>query len=395
MPDSEPNDEPGDAGSSGDTEDHGDFFGVIPAGGSGTRLWPLSRASHPKFLQPLTGTDRSLLQATYDRLRPLTGSGRAIVVTGVAHADAVAAQLPELPAGHIVAEPAPRDSCAAIGLAAALIERRAPGAIMGSFAADHLINDAAAFRRSVRTAIGGARAGHLMTIGITPTRPETGYGYLRCGQPAGGGQDRIRPVAEFKEKPALEAATGYLASGEYLWNASMFVWRTDVFLAELARQQPDIHAGLAAIADAWDRPDRDAVLADQWSAMPRIAVDYAVMEGAAAAGKVATVAAGFDWHDVGDFDTLGELLAGQAGQTGEFGDGTVVLGTADRSTVVTHDSERLVVASTGGRLVAAVGLSDVVVVDTPDAVLVCRRDRAQDVKALTEILRQRGQADYL
>ena len=263
-----------------------DFHVVIPAGGSGTRLWPLSRAANPKFLQPLTGTSRSLLQSTYDRLAPLAAPERLMVVTGAGHAAAVARQLPELPVEQIVVEPSARDSCGAIGLAAALIERREPGAVMGSFAADHVILDTEGFAESVRIAVEGARDGYLMTIGITPTHPETGFGYIHCGEPLDN--PAIRAVRQFKEKPPRQTAQAYVDSGEYLWNASMFLWRTDVMLAELRRQRPDLHARLVTIAESWDTPDRDAVLEREWSALPKIAIEYAVVEGAAEAGKVAT-----------------------------------------------------------------------------------------------------------
>ena len=280
---------------------------VVPAGGSGTRLWPLSRAANPKFLHPLTGTRRSLLQATYDRLAPLSSAERLLIVTGTAHAPSVARQLPDLPARNILVEPFARDSCAAIALAAAVIEGRSPGAVMASFASDHLIADPEAFAGTVWAAVQGAAEGALMTIGITPTRPETGYGYLRC---AGAPElSAIQKVLEFKEKPSLDVAEGYLKSGRYLWNASMFLWRTDVFLAELAARRPDVHDPIRAIGAAWDTDAREAVLAELWPTIPKVAVEYAVMEPAAADGKVGTVPGDFGWSDIGDFETVASLAA--------------------------------------------------------------------------------------
>ena len=267
------------------------LYAVVLAGGSGTRLWPLSRAGHPKFLHPLTGTSSTLLQATAERLDGLATADTTMVVTGVAHAAAVARQLPDLPDDNILVEPAPRDSCAAIGLAAAIIAERAPTALMGSFASDHLVADVAAFQSVVRAAAVGAQAGKLMTIGITPTRAETGYGYLKCGAVTAGSQ--IRAVEEFAEKPDAERAEAYVRSRGYLWNASMFLWRVDVFLAELARQQPDLHAGLRRIAAAWHGPRREERIGEIWPTLPKISVDYAVMEGAAAAGLVGTVPGNF------------------------------------------------------------------------------------------------------
>jgi mannose-1-phosphate guanylyltransferase len=359
---------------------------VVPAGGSGTRLWPLSRATNPKFLHPLTGTERSLLQATYDRLVPLASPDRVHIVTGAAHAAAVARQLPDLPERNILVEPLARDSCAAIALAAAVIEQRSPGAVMASFAADHLIADLDAFGRTVHEAVVGAEAGQLMTIGIAPTRPETGYGYLQCSATAELGV-RQR-VVEFKEKPSLDVATEYVSSGRYLWNASMFVWRTDVFLRELKNRRPDVYEPVSQIAEAWDTDNRDAALSELWPGIPKVAVEYAVMEPAAEEGLVDTVPGDFGWSDIGDFETLGELLATEA-------DGARVVTTPTGGVVVSVDSANIVAVPAGGRLVATLGVQDMIVVDTADAVLVCHRDRAQDIKRLTEILRESGHTAYI
>ncbi|MGH8792577.1 MAG: mannose-1-phosphate guanylyltransferase, partial [Stackebrandtia sp.] len=277
---------------------------VIPAGGSGTRLWPLSRSGNPKFLHPLTGSDRSLLQATVDRLSPLSPPERCYVVTGASHAAAVARQLPDLPEDNILVEPSPRDSAAANALAAAVIAERDPKAVMGSFSADHLIADDAGFTSVVRTAMDMAADGLLMTIGITPSGPETGYGYLRRGQAVGAGN----LLAEYKEKPDHVAAVEYVSSGQYLWNAGIFVWRVDVFLDELARQRPTLHDAVRRLAEAWDGPKRSELFAELWPTLEKISVDYAVMEGAAATGKVGVVPGDFGWDDVGDFDTLGSVL---------------------------------------------------------------------------------------
>jgi mannose-1-phosphate guanylyltransferase len=359
----------------------GSLYSVIPAGGSGTRLWPLSRADHPKFLHALTGPALSLLQATVERLAPISDAENTYVVTGVAHAAAVARQLPGLPEENLLVEPSPRDSCAAIGLAAALIARRDPEAIMGSFAADHLVRHPAAFHDAIRAAMAGAKQGLLMTVGIKPTHPETGYGYLQCGSPIGG----VVPVAEFKEKPTAEVAVEYVKSGRYLWNASMFVWQVRTFLAELERQQPKLHAGLTAIAAAWGTADQDQILGQIWPELTKISVDHAVMEGAADAGLVATVPGDFGWTDVGDFDTLGHVLA-EAGSTDAAGN--VVI--ADPSSVLLRDTSGSVVVAQSGRLIATLGVRDTIIVDTPDAVLVCGRKQAQDIKAIVDELKRRG-----
>jgi mannose-1-phosphate guanylyltransferase len=370
------------------SENLGSLYAVIPAGGSGTRLWPLSRAGHPKFLHPLTGTEASLLQATVDRLAPLADPEHVLIVTGGAHAAAVSRQLAGLPEENILVEPSPRDSCAAIALAAAVIARREPEAIMGSFAADHLIADGDRFLSVIKEAMAGAQQGLLMTLGITPTRAETGYGYLQCGGPVGVGA--VLAVEEFREKPSYDVAESYVKSGNYLWNAGMFVWRVDVFLAELARQQPQLHAGVSLIAQSWDSPARDEVLGEVWQTLPRISVDYAVMEGAATVGRVGTVPGDFGWNDIGDFHTLGEVLSADSA-------GNVVVGQGNETGqgVLLREAENLVIVPNSGRLVAALGVRDLIIVDTADAVLVCPRDRAQEVKILVDDLKDKGHLHYI
>ncbi|HEX6681689.1 MAG TPA: sugar phosphate nucleotidyltransferase, partial [Candidatus Limnocylindrales bacterium] len=352
---------------------------VIPAGGSGTRLWPLSRAGNPKFLHPLTGTAQTLLQATVSRLCDVSPLADTLVVTGVAHAASVARQLPDLPEANIIVEPSPRDSCAAIGLAAAIIARRQPRAVMGSFAADHLVQDQSRLTEVLKQAAVGAERGLLMTVGITPTHPETGYGYLECGPVVDG---PIRTVVQFKEKPSPEVASAYVSSGRYLWNAGMFVWRVDVFLSELHRQQPSLYDGLMTIAASWGEPEQEEILGEVWPTLTKISVDYAVMEGAAAAGLVATVPGDFGWTDVGDFHTVGNVLSPDS-------EGNVVVG-EDKADVVLTGTRDCVVVPQSGRLIAALGMQDTVIVDTPDALLICPRDRAQDVKKIVDSLKDRG-----
>lgn len=353
------------------------FYPVVPAGGSGTRLWPLSRRDRPKFLLRLGETDRSLLQVTVDRLLPLADHDHVLVVTGAAHVAAVRDQLPDLPPANLLAEPSPRDSGPAIALAAAIALTRDPDAITGSFAADHLVADVAAFHRTVRTAAEVATTGLLVTIGLIPTRPETGYGYIETAAPLGIGT--ARAVASFREKPDLATARSYLATGGYLWNAGMFLWRADALLAEVRRQLPELYDGVTAIAAAYAAGDGPRVHEQLWRGLPRVSIDVGVVEGAAASGRVGCVPADLGWTDVGDWDTLGGLWP--ADETG-----TVRLAADD---VVTLDSSGCVVSSTG-RPVVLLGVDDLVVVDTEDVLFVCPRDRAQDVGAVVRALGAAG-----
>jgi mannose-1-phosphate guanylyltransferase len=360
---------------------------VIPAGGSGTRLWPLSRAAVPKFLHPLAPDGRTLLAATLQRLAPLTDPSRTFVITGAAHATAVARQCPQLVPENILVEPSPADSCPAIGLAAAVIAARDPEAVMACFAADHLIDDATGFHEAIRAAAKQAQAGSLVTVGITPTRPETGYGYLLCGETIEGGP--AREVLKFTEKPHPALAVEYVAGGDHLWNAGMFVWRAATFLDVLGDLEPEMCDGLRRIAARWDNRDRDSVLAEVWPTLRKTSVDYAVMEPAARAGLVSTVPGAFGWNDVGDFDTVGTVW-----QDGSK-NAAVCCAPDSGPQPLNHDSVGVVTVTQTGRLVATLGVNDLVVVDTPDVVLVCARSRAQEVRALVDKLRERGDAAYL
>ncbi|GAB2983352.1 mannose-1-phosphate guanylyltransferase [Nocardioides montaniterrae] len=349
------------------------FWAVIPCGGAGTRLWPLSRQGSPKFLHDLTGSGRTLLEQTHDRLAPLA-EDRFLVVTGEAHRPAVLSQLTALSGSGVWAEPSARDSMAAIGLAAAVLE--AQGAeVMGSFAADHVIDQPEVFAATVRRAAAAAREGWLVTIGIDPTFPSSAFGYIRQGDALPGLDGAFR-VEEFVEKPSVPVAEEYVASGRFRWNAGMFVVRPSVLLDLLAERDAEFAVNLRAIAA---EPHR---LGEIWPQLPKIAIDHAVAEPAAAAGRVAVVPGGFGWDDVGDFDSLAGLL-GERDELTVLGDGALVQAEGATGVVVPGS----------GRLVAVVGLDDIVVVDTPDALLVTTRDRAQDVKAIVAALKENGRAD--
>jgi mannose-1-phosphate guanylyltransferase len=342
-----------------------DFVAVVPAGGIGSRLWPLSRPDRPKFLLDLLGTGSSLLQDTLARLAPLTPE--VVVVTGALHADAVLAQAPTLARENLLAEPSPRDSMAAIALAAAVVEQRHGPRIIGSFAADHVIRDDVAFRAAVRTAVGPAREGFLVTIGIEPTAPSTAFGYIEVGVPHSPGVSRVN---KFAEKPDVHTARAMVAHGGYVWNAGMFVVRTDVLLNHLAALHPELEAGIRRIARAWDTAEGPEVLAREWPQLERISIDHAIAEPIAAQGGVAVVPSAFDWHDIGDFASLAELATPDA-------DGVVRIAGDGEVRAVGSDG---VVSIGAERTLAVVGLSDVVVVQTEDAILVVSKSASQLVK---------------
>ena len=346
-------------------EELGDFFAVVPAGGAGTRLWPLSRQGRPKFLLDLAGEGSSLLAMTWQRLVPLTSPERITVVTGQAHAEAVRAELPQLQAANLLVEPTPRDSMAAIGLAAAVLHERHGNVLLGSFAADHLIRRPNAFHTAIRHACLAARQGYLVTIGIEAHRPATGFGYIRTGAPLQLAQaPQVHLASEFTEKPDAETAAAYLASGQYRWNAGMFVATTKFLLDRLAELLPALHDGLRDIARAWDGAHRNAVVERVWPGLHRIAIDHALAEPLAARGQVAVVPADLGWDDIGDFTSLSRVVPG-----GQLGAAAVIRMESPDAFVAAED-----------RLVAVLGVPGAVIVDTPDALLVTTTHHAQDVK---------------
>lgn len=364
------------------------FWSIIPAGGVGSRLWPLSRAAAPKFLLDLTGSGSSLLRTTWERLMPLTPPARTVIVTGVKHRASVVSQIPELPLENLVTEPSPKESSAAIGLAAALILKRDPDAIIGSFAADHVIGEQVLFQRAVHSAITAATAGHIATIGIHPTHPATGFGYIKVGAP----RSDIAPfdvyaVQKFEEKPSKEMACKYLEGGNTLWNAGMFISRADVLLEQMELNEPKLVAGLRELAAHWGTPHGGFLRETLWPDLQKIAIDYSVAEPAAAAGKMVCVAAHFSWDDLGDFASVANLLS--RGRAGEL----AVLG-GKKAQVLSEASSGIVVPQEG-RLVTVVGMDDVIIVDTPDVLLVTTKEKAQDVKHLVERVRDAGAAEML
>ncbi|KAK5988564.1 Xanthan biosynthesis protein XanB [Cladobotryum mycophilum] len=359
------------------------FYVVIPAGGAGTRLWPLSRENHPKFLLDVNLCGSSLLQSTWKRLVPLAGPSRMTVVAGPAHSDGILDQLPDLQTSNLFTEPGPKDSMAAIGLAAAVLLKRDPEAIIGSFAADHMISGEEAFLAAVAEAVEVAKEDYLVTIGIAPSHPATGFGYIRLGDKlALSSAPHSRLVSSFKEKPDAHTAAKYLGTGQYRWNAGMFVTKASLLMDLLKEYSPILHEGLTNISDVWDdEAQRKQALEEVWPALEKIAIDNAVAEPAAAQGKVAVIPATFGWDDVGDFSSLAEMLPAESNRP-------CVLG--NPNLVVSEQTAGGIVIPAAGRLITCLGLDDVVIVDTPDALLVTTRARSQEVKGLVKKCREAG-----
>jgi mannose-1-phosphate guanylyltransferase/mannose-6-phosphate isomerase len=345
---------------------------LILAGGSGTRFWPLSRRSSPKQFLALEG-DRSLLQSTVDRQRPLIEPQGVWVSTTAALADEVRRQLPEVPAGQVLAEPVGRNTAPAIGWALRSMPAAARQGVVAVLPADHRVEDAVGFRATLGRAAGVVeRDDRVMTLGVRPSRVETGYGYLELGE-ALEGDGALRRVRRFTEKPDRAAAERFVASGDYLWNAGIFVFRGATLLDLLRRLEPAVGEGLEAIAAA---PERTAEL---YAGLPPISIDYAVMERL---DDLATLPLDCGWSDLGSWAALAEVLA--ADGDGNTGHGDVL---------AVDSRDNLLWAERGQ--IAVVGISDLVVVRTADCVLVVPKERAQEVKRLVDELAAAGRDELL
>jgi mannose-1-phosphate guanylyltransferase len=358
---------------------------VIMAGGSGTRLWPLSRAARPKQLLEVVAEDgggaHSLLAEAFDRLRSVVPVEQIWVCTAARYGDQVRAALPDLVGGRLVLEPVPRDTANAVGLAAALVADVDPEAELAVVSADHVIRPVGRFAAALGTAYDllADRPRALVTLGIAPTAPATGFGYIQRGTPTG--MPGAAEAAAFQEKPDRATAEAYLASGEYLWNSGMFVWRAQTVLDALAQHLPESAAGLARVTAALPGPERDAVLAEVFPTLPKISVDYAVLEPAATEpGRVLVVDMDVNWLDVGSWPALAGTLDGD--DAGNAIRGLTVLVDSARNVVISDDPDHLV---------ALVGVRDSVVVHTRDVTMVCPIAEAERVKELlAEVERRHG-----
>ncbi len=353
---------------------------VIMAGGRGERFWPRSRRNMPKQFLDLTG-DRTMLQMTVDRIRPLVPAERVFVATGREYAGLVLDQLPDLSSANLILEPEGRDTAPCIGLAALCVEKVDPGAVMLVLPADHLIEKEAEFRDLLLAAARVANAGDaLVTLGISPTSPETGYGYIQCGKQSRQVDGRpVYKVERFTEKPDFETARRFLADGEYLWNSGMFIWKASAIRSAVGRYLPDLHAGLEEIRPAIGNPEEEEVLAAVFPRLRKVSIDYGVMERAE---EVYVLRADIGWNDVGAWTALERFH-----ETDERGNLLRGEGVLIDTVACTIDAP--------GKLVAAVGLEDLVIVDTPDALLVCRKDKVHEIKLVIAKLKEQGKSEYL
>ena len=348
-----------------------EVIAVVMAGGQGTRFWPRSRRNRPKQFLAMAGTE-SLLHQTVNRLKPRLKPEQIYIVTTRELAAETARMLPELPAANILAEPEGRNTAPCLALALVILEQRHPGAVMAVLSADHWIGDEATFIEDIDLAARHAQANHeLVTFGIRPAHPETGYGYIETE-----GQGPVLKASAFREKPPLETAIQYLASGRHYWNAGMFVWTLPDFRKELLEHCPGVLTPLDDWAAAGSAP---GALAMAYASLPKLSIDYALMEKSP---RVAVVPARFRWSDVGSWPAAAEFLKPDEA-------GNVVQGEA-----VLLDSQRCALFG-GRRMIAGSGLQDLIVVDEEDALLLCHRDKAQDVKLLVDRLRAMGREDLL
>ncbi len=347
------------------TKEHA--FAVVMAGGAGTRFWPLSRRARPKQLLPLAG-EVSLLAATVRRIAPLVPPERVLVVTAAHLVEASRAELPRVPAENFLAEPAPRNTAPCVGWAAAVVRARDPEGVLAVLAADHHVTDRAAYLASVETALAAAASGALVTLGLRPTRAETGYGYLEVGEALGDGSHR---ALRFVEKPDRARAEAFVASGRFLWNSGQFFFRASAVLDAIDRHLPALAAGLSSMTLGSTES-----IAAVFPTLPSISIDHGVMEKA---DGVRVVPADFGWSDVGSWTTAWELAGKDAAGNGVAGAEAVLL-----------DAAGNYVRAPSGKIVALIGVEDLVVVDTEDALLVMPRSRAQDVKLAVEALGKRG-----
>lgn len=359
------------------------YYAVIMAGGGGTRLWPLSRSNRPKQLLKL-GSERTLFQLACDRLNGLFPPDRILVVTVAEQAIELQKQVPEIPKDNYLLEPMPRGTASVVGLAATVLYKRDPQAVMAILTADHFIENIPYFQKLLRVAYKVTQSNILVTLGITPTVPTTGYGYIHRGDllDTVDGQ-QVNQVLQFKEKPSAAAAQKMLNEGDHDWNSGMFIWQAKDILAEFSDQMPDLAAALESIATAWGTDSQEKVIQALWPKIIPQTIDYGIMERAQ---RVAVLpAAGLGWSDVGSWDSLFEVLTPDK-------NGNILLNSQN---VSIGTQNNLVLSDGSNRLITTIGVEDLVIIDTADILLVCKREDSQKVREAVQMLKESDQTRYL
>jgi len=360
-----------------------DFYAVIMAGGSGTRLWPLSREDRPKQSLVITG-DRTLFQRAVDRLDGLFPSDRILIVTVANQVAILQEQCPDIPDENYIIEPLPRGTASVVGLAAVAIQNRNPQGFMAILTADHFIENEKHLRQLLKASYAIAQEDFLVTLGIIPTFPATGYGYIQKGDLLGE-YERLKAfqVKQFKEKPNLELATALVRDGDHVWNSGMFIWQVGTVMAEFERQMPDLYAKLAEIGRDWQMKEYKSTIERVWPTIERQTIDYGVMENAAKVAVIPSINLG--WNDVGSWESLFESLESDRA-------GNIIL----RGAPVTFDTQgTLICGDSPDRLIVTIGVKDLIIVDAGNAVLVCDRKQAQWVRDVVNYLMKNGREEYL
>lgn len=346
------------------------------AGGRGERFWPKSRTSHPKQFLSLTSDGKTMIQKTVERLLPIVDISDIFIASSEMYRELIREQLPDIPPENILAEPVARNTAPCIAFAAAVIGRKYDDAIMLVLPSDHLIGCEEIYINTLKKAVLAAEKGkNLVTIGITPTYPETGYGYINFGREAGD----VYEVESFVEKPDLPTAEKYLASGKYLWNSGMFIWKVSSITDNIKKFMPEVYNGALKIGEAFGTPGFNEVLVREFTAMPSESVDFGIMEKA---DNIYTIPGSFGWDDVGNWLSIERI--NDTDEAGNFIDGDVCVTDTENTTICGGD-----------RLIAAVGIRDMIIVDSGDAVLICSKNNTQDVKKIISQLKDNGRTELL
>ena len=363
--------------------DENHLFAVIMAGGSGTRLWPVSRKDHPKHILPLI-SGKSLLQTTIERLLKLFVSDRILIVTTKEQFDMLHDQAPEIPTRNFLIEPSPRGTASVSGLAAAVIHSRDPQAVMALFPSDHHIDNSELFVKYMKEAFHIAELDYLVTLGIEPSYPATGYGYIQKGEPLEG--DFVFPVFKverFKEKPGEQEAVEMLKSKNYSWNSGIFIWKTSKIIEEFNIHMPALSKTLVKIINSSNEVDRDLILNQEWKKLENQTIDYGVMESASDVAVIPTM--GLGWNDIGSWDSLFEVM--------DMDNNHNIIFNSETFGVDTQNS--LIYGEKNNKLVATIGVDNLIIIDSGDILLVCKRNQSQNVKEMVRILKEKKQERYL